>query len=520
MQKSNPSRLLFISLILPLIFIYIFLLIRTAWISDDAYITFRVVENFTSGYGLVFNIGERVQAYTHPLWLFLLSAPYTIIQRIGALNPWTLLYTMTVLMSIILSVIAVCLLAFGRKRSLWAAVLGLSVLILSKAFIDYGTSGLENPLSYLIVALFLLIYFKMPQGGWSRLFLLAILASLGALTRVDLLLLFLPTLAVEIWHSSQRLKAVLATILGLLPFFLWELFSLIYYGSPFPNTAYAKLNTGIDQFSLLQQGLFYYLDSLQVDPITLLAIFSISIWAIWTRQKRAYPLLAGILLYLLYILYIGGDFMSGRFFGVTLLLAIGVLVYTSHPQPRYAVPLLTLILFIGLLSPNTPLRSPSVFAGDFRDHINEHGISDERAIYYRRMGWLAPNRDKSVPGSKYSGLKWVINEGKPITVKVVGPLGVAGFQAGPNVHIIDYNALSDSLLSRLPIQNTDQWRIGHFHRELPPGYEETLQTGTNQLQDDSLSVFYDRLALVTRGILFDGERLRTIWRLNTGQITP
>ena len=58
------------------IFTYVFL--ANAWIGDDAYITFRVVDNFINGYGLTFNPDERVQAYTHPLWMLLLSAAYAV----------------------------------------------------------------------------------------------------------------------------------------------------------------------------------------------------------------------------------------------------------------------------------------------------------------------------------------------------------------------------------------------------------------------------------------------------------
>jgi arabinofuranosyltransferase len=43
-------------------------------VSDDGYITFRVVDTLWSGYGPNFNPGERVQAYTHPLWFFYLAA--------------------------------------------------------------------------------------------------------------------------------------------------------------------------------------------------------------------------------------------------------------------------------------------------------------------------------------------------------------------------------------------------------------------------------------------------------------
>src|SRR5438128_624747 len=48
------------------------ILIRTAWISDDAYLTLRTVENAATGHGLRWNVAERVQVYDHPLWLFIL----------------------------------------------------------------------------------------------------------------------------------------------------------------------------------------------------------------------------------------------------------------------------------------------------------------------------------------------------------------------------------------------------------------------------------------------------------------
>ena len=45
----------------------------TAWIGDDAQITFRQIWNFISGDGITFNYNERVQAFTHPLWFMALS---------------------------------------------------------------------------------------------------------------------------------------------------------------------------------------------------------------------------------------------------------------------------------------------------------------------------------------------------------------------------------------------------------------------------------------------------------------
>jgi hypothetical protein len=48
------------------------ILIRTAWICDDAYLTLRTVENAAAGHGLRWNVAERVQVYDHPLWLLIL----------------------------------------------------------------------------------------------------------------------------------------------------------------------------------------------------------------------------------------------------------------------------------------------------------------------------------------------------------------------------------------------------------------------------------------------------------------
>src|SRR5262245_5210892 len=46
---------------------------RRRWVSEDAFIDFRVIEHLVAGHGPVFNLGERVEAYTNPLWVALLT---------------------------------------------------------------------------------------------------------------------------------------------------------------------------------------------------------------------------------------------------------------------------------------------------------------------------------------------------------------------------------------------------------------------------------------------------------------
>ena len=47
---------------------------RGAWVCDDIFITFRYVDQLLAGRGVVFNPGERVEGYTHFLWLIVLAA--------------------------------------------------------------------------------------------------------------------------------------------------------------------------------------------------------------------------------------------------------------------------------------------------------------------------------------------------------------------------------------------------------------------------------------------------------------
>ena len=50
--------------------LFMFVVLKNAWISDDAYISFRSIEQFYAGNGLRWNYDERVQVYTSPLWFF------------------------------------------------------------------------------------------------------------------------------------------------------------------------------------------------------------------------------------------------------------------------------------------------------------------------------------------------------------------------------------------------------------------------------------------------------------------
>src|SRR5579859_6307782 len=56
--------------------------VRRAFATDDAYITFRTVDNVIHGYGLTWNVAERVQAFTSPLWMMLVAVPAFVTREV------------------------------------------------------------------------------------------------------------------------------------------------------------------------------------------------------------------------------------------------------------------------------------------------------------------------------------------------------------------------------------------------------------------------------------------------------
>jgi arabinofuranosyltransferase len=393
------------------------------------------------------------------------------------------------------------------------------LLISSKAFIDFSTSGLENALSHLLLVVFIIVFFKQPIKEISF-FWLFFVASLVALNRMDNFLLLLPALFfVLIKRFSKR--DIAHALLGFMPFILWELFSLYYYGFLFPNTAYAKLNTGIANSLLLKQGFLYYLYTLSRDPASLILVFSGVLLSVVSKDHRKITLSIGIVLYSVYILRIGGDFMGSRFFSVLVLGAVAIIVDTNFRVDNKTAVLIALVLvFFYIITPHPPLEYN---AGDSRQEANVmgtyNGINDERQWYYQLTGLLTMTRNKSMPRMAWASEGREARE-RGYSVVHKGPVGIFGYAAGPQVHVVDWFGLGDPLLARLHIADKQGWRIGHFYRELPDGYLETLEAGENLIADKNLAAYYEKLSILTRGDLSDFDRLSEIWKFNVGVYDP
>ncbi len=443
--------------------------IRHAWVSDDAFITLRTVDNGLHGYGLRFNPAERVQAYTHPLWMLVLLVFHAAIR-----DPWRA----AVGAGLLFTALTLGLLV-RRAANLPAALLALALFVSSKATVDYATSGLENPLTHLLLLLaFLTAHRRSSLASW--------VLSGALLTRPDAAPLFVP-----LWLYSARHAPLRSTLLGLLPLVAWSTFSTVYYGIPLPNTALAKLGAGIDPIDRLVQGARYLVHPFWYDHPTALALVAL-LPAIWRGRGPARALALGAVFHLLYVVAVGGDFMAGRFL-TPVLFTICIL---ASRLPRVPAALLPLPIALSLLAPTSPLRPGALE----RRLPAWSGIVDERGFYYHGGSLWGSER----PGYEHrfarAGRR-ARERGQPLAVRAT--VGYFGYYAGPEVHVLDPLGLTEPLLARLPARYDPHWRIGHHRRPRIPGYDPSRPSPPS---DPRLAALHRRVLRLTRGDLLDPWR--------------
>jgi len=210
--------------------------------------------------------------------------------------------------------------------------------------------------------------------------------------------------------------------------------------------------------------------------------------------------------------------MSGRFLTAPLLLST-VIVSNQLVAERSQLIELSIVILLGAFSLRSPLLSSNMVLYLPNYPISDrNGIADERLHYFGndrkgQFNSFIENgfRDYEV-GSEFSGEKWRFTGFSK--AYVADALGKPGYKKGPNVYVIDNFALSDPLLARLPVA---EWDIGHFSRDLPEGYYETLETGENKIVDPGLSLYYSKLEIITTGRLGSWDRILEIWKFGTGQ---
>jgi arabinofuranosyltransferase len=325
MNLAKPDKALQFFLYAALGAFSIFLFLKNAWVAEDAFIILRSVDQFLHGNGFRWNPHDRTQVFTSPLWYLLIIASTALCKT---------LYLNLIGLSLALHIALLAVMAM-LINNVWRWSAAVFLLTLSQAFFDFTASGLEYPLVFFLLGTFVLLYLR-NQHVQDRLWL-AVCAGLALITRHDLLFILTPMLLQLAWTYYKNLpaKSLLITLVVLLtPLAGWTLFSLIYYGVPFPNTAYAKLAiTGVSELDRLRRGYIYLSVSLQTDPITPLLLAMASLHLLCDRHTPCKMLGAGILANFIYVSWIGGDYMIGRFYSPIMLAAVLGLTSSATTLP-------------------------------------------------------------------------------------------------------------------------------------------------------------------------------------------
>jgi hypothetical protein len=272
---------------------------------DDAFISYRYARNLVEGYGLVYNAGEFVEGYTNLLWTLLAAL------GIGLGREATEVGRVLGIASGTAALIATFVYARACRPDSRALlpVLAVTIVMTSEWFGYWATSGLETAL-FVTCSTFALAAWARERRGWAT-----FAAGLATLTRPEGVLIAAVLFGLEISGISSSdkgkerrggewwaLRPALAYVALLA---LLTAFRLAYYGSPLPNTFYAKVG-GIP----LRLGVAYLWEFLADGAFWLLLPAAMGVIV----QRRFWPGAAFVLLLSAYVVAIGGDaFAHSRF---------------------------------------------------------------------------------------------------------------------------------------------------------------------------------------------------------------
>ncbi|MBA4407286.1 hypothetical protein C0389_08435 [bacterium] len=391
-NKSIKPDIISIVLLTIISMLFVLMCYQNNHIQDDAFITFRYVNNFVAGHGLVFNPGEHVEGFTSFLWVLILVIikwlGFELLQfsqvagiAFGIFSIW--------LTFLITKIFFEKFPADDRTSQKSKGIFSISdlqivpsaMLAFTGAFQYWSISGMEVTLFTSLSLLSIYLYLQATHKN-NSLTLFSICITLTAFVRPEGVLLFV-AIILHYWSKLFRdgeknnPKTFLTKLLGknkrnpvmifITANFVLLTFRFFYFGYPFPNTFYAK--TGLS-YEYLATGLNYIWDFFKM-YLFYGSAFIVILFLITKTELRSYILLffSIIILFFLYTIAVGGDvlplfrfvlpalpliyilFVSGLFLlsgyliknftkpvmniaaVVTMLISVGVIYY------NYAVPL-------------------------------------------------------------------------------------------------------------------------------------------------------------------------------------
>ena len=266
------------------------------FVSDDAFITLRYSRHLAEGHGLVFNLNNRVEGFTSPLWTFVLAGTHVI--GCDLLLVARLLGVAIGLVTIVLSYRLVLVSSDRRIPPLIAAIAPLA-LAANGSFGCWAASGMETMLYVcLVVASFLAVF----SGNLltSALLTIALILARPEGFVVCLALSLFQVLRYRengLTRTAAWLLACYSTAAALCAS------RYLYYGHWLPNTYYAKTGGGLHAVS---RGIAY-LAQYAEDHEGLILMGVPVVYAVLCGNVRQRFLTLGVICLWVTTVMVGGD---------------------------------------------------------------------------------------------------------------------------------------------------------------------------------------------------------------------
>jgi len=419
---------------------------RYDFFCDDAYIALRYAKNLIEHHELAYNLGQRVEGFTSPLWVLLIAA-------LGALG--LALPEATRLLAagaVLLTFWALCRFWDELEPETPRLVLApAAALAVSAPFAAWTFGGLETPL---FVALFTLTLSSIAraarQPDLRRSFQAGLSAALCVLCRPEgATLLVMGSVVIclpsRTWPEPalRRLLAWLCPILVLVGGY--QLFRLLYYGFPLPNTFYVKTSGA----GLWQRGVIYLEFAgnelgwhiLGQCAIALVYLVLFEPFSKGTGQKarsrRVLLLCTGVaaLVHLSYVARVGGDFLDlYRFLTPLLPAAFCVLVSAGialYSFVQGGIRIALLLAGVTLFALNGQRQWAMAL------HANRVADSSRAALRLEPLGWTR------VYAKRWQGIgTWLQRASRPGDSTAVGAAGALPYYSElPNLDLFGLNDL-------------------------------------------------------------------------------
>lgn len=485
LAMKHPRRMHLQTLLLTVpVVVFVILGWHMRWIVDDGFIYLRVVEMVTSGHGPVFNIGERVEAFTGPLWLAILVLAELLIP----LRLEWLAVTLGLGLSaagIVMAISGAATLTRLYAPGAWLLPFGVLVPVGIAGAWLFATSGLESGLVTGWLGACMLLLARWAGSGQRLPLYGAVIIGLGWLVRPELALhsaLFISLVIIMQWPRDTwggRLTTLAAA--AALPV-AYQIFRMGYYGAIIANSAIAK-DASRTQWD---NGWAYLVDLISPYwlwlPLLLLVVggyIPLILGLLRTANYRALVVTgAFVLVGLLHGTYItasGGDWMHARLLLpalYALVMPVAVIpIIRAHALAWLLVPWVVVSIFTlrpDNVVPWVPTSTP--VSWDWPNHVLvEHrgwgdGVWQRRSwyegegFYYDRAFAMRFIRLELDDFSEYVRLP----------AAAIGGIGASGYGLGPGWQIIDLWGLAHHISGRMISTPT------RYNQPRLPGHEKPL----------------------------------------------